>query len=1046
MKQYAFTQSQYLTGFLTALVLTLSGCGGGGGGDPYEPPGLSDGVIFTYPIDGQTDVHLGTRFYVTFSKNASQSAVDAACSVDGSGNVSGNFCLIGPGDTVVNIAPSVSGKVVQFETDQLQQGTRYELYVKAAVIGGGSTNLSSSEPLLTFLTTQTDPVVNVAPTVTAINGEDPDVYSTTLPSPPTARYPMMDFSTIRVEFSEPLDEKTVRIDTGDLVNSPFAFVSVDGATETLVPGSLMVRKQHISFDPDEDLVPGTTYRLRLNAGITDLNGETVNPVEYELVPVDSNSCGCVITQRFNTTAAFGETGFPQTSRLTGRPLNAIDLYSPLIGSNDINLRDTTLEARLADPSAFGGLIPFVIRRGASLDITGLDLALGGEVPANLQTGDIAASFITDVTGYMDRNPYRSYSTQVDDDKSPVFVYLIFDLALTSTDANGNAVLNQTIPHVQATGTARIYDGTLYIESVRTLEMDLLGLDQAPAHMVLGIQSDLESQPPQDLTAPTIPSSYPADGGEDFPIRDQISLIFSEPMDNAGVTPQDQVILNNITDGGTVPFQINWDGSTMVLQPEAPLLNNKTYEVVINMAPSAPSEPVSDLAGNTLALDPADATGGDGIISFSTENPVATTVGPLATSVFPGVACTLTDADADNIGRCAGGASSDQKYLPPTVTTDGRIDVVFNQPMDQNTLTLGSACGSGRIRVEELDGGGTCVGVVEGSLITDTRGFKFTPTNGWTEGTQYRLTLASGSNTVCEGGDICSANNVPLNPDPLNGGEPGDAGGANIVNTFTAVAANNDVFLPLKLEPYTDINGNGYVDGAETGRAENSAGVSITGYGGIVTAASMVGDSNIYFSGALPVTVGEPEPLTVDGTPWGMTLTGDSQIPVEVHPGVLYGTSITMASSAHVLILDVAIEDTDTGISILRLVQSGGAPVTGYIVQEQGRDQPQFIAQLNLYMDAPDMSITPDSAFLDTLSSVEHDLVSKPITAIVKGPVTFMDDGRIVIEQANVANVDLTINVEAILPLFPSEFGTIDLRIPAGAMNMRLIGNPLKGRK
>ena len=978
---------------------------------------------------------------MTFSKNASQSAVDAACSVDGVGNVSGNFCLIGPGNSVVSIAPSVSGKVVQFETDQLQQGTRYELYVKGAVIGGGTTNLSSSEPLVTFLTSQTDPVINVAPTVTAINGEDPDVYSSVLPSPPTPRYPMMDFSTIRVEFSEPLDEKTVRIDSTDVPNSPFAFVSVDGATETLVPGSLMVRKQHISFDPDDDLTPGATYRLRLNAGITDLNGESVNPVEYELVPEDSNSCGCVITQRFNTTAAFGEAGFPQASRITGRPLNAIDLYSPLIGSNDINLRDATLEARLADPSAFGGLIPFVIRKGASLDITGLDLALGGEVSANLQTGDITASFITDVTGYMDRNPYRPYSTQVDDDKSPVFVYLIFDLALTSSDPNGNAVLNQTIPHIQATGTARVSGGTLYIESVRTLEMDLLGLDRAPAHMVLGIQSDLVSLPSEDTTAPTITASYPAVDSTDFPIRDELSLIFSEPINNTGVEPQDQIILTNVTDGGQVAFQLAWDGSTVLMKPNTPLSKGKQYQIALGA--------LEDLAGNTLSLDAADATGGSGVITFNTENPVATTVGPLVTSVYNGAACNLTGGDANFAGRCVGGAGTDERYLPFTIPTDGRIEVFFTQPMNQSTLALGTSCGSGAIRIEELSGG-SCVGVVEGSLITDTRSIKFTPTNGWIEGTQYRVTLVPGSNTSCGAGEICSDNGIPLNPDPLNGGQAGDAGGGNIVNIFTAVAANNDVYLPLKLEPFTDMNGNGFVDGSETARTENSAGVNVTSFGGIVTAASMVGDNNIYFNGALPVTVGEPEPLTIDGTPWGMTIAGSSQIPVRVHPGVLYGTSITMASTARVTALiipiNVPIEDTNTGINILRLRETGGNPITGYIVEEEGQDQPQFIAQLDLYMDAPDMTIRPDSAFLDSLSSVDHHLVSKPLTAIVKGPITFMDDGRIVIEQANVDNINLTINVEATVPLSPLQFGTINLQIPANAMQLRLIGNPLKGRK
>ena len=1041
MKQ--FILSKTVTGCLSATLLVLSGCGGDSGGDRFTPPSLSDGVIFTYPIDGQTDVPLGTRFYVTFSKNASQSAVNAACSVDGGGTVSGNFCLLGPGNTVVPIAPSVSGKVVQFETDQLQQGTRYELYVRGAVIGGGSTNLSSTDPLITFLTSQTDPVAGVAPTVTAINGEDPDVYSTTMPTPPAARYPMMDFSTIRVEFSEPLDEKTVQVGTS------FEFVEVDGGGgETPVPGSIVVRKQHISFDPQQaELTAGMTYRLRLTGAITDLNGEALNPVTYELVPVDSNSCGCVITQRFNTTNAFGEAGFPTTSRLTGRPLNAIDLYSPLIGSNDINLRDTTLEARLADPSAFGGLIPFVIRKGAYLDITGLDLALGGEVPANLQTGDITASFITDVTGYMDRNPYRPYSTAPDADKSPVFVYLIFDLALTSSDANGNAVLNQTIPHVQATGTARVSDGKLYIESVRTLQMDLLGLDQAPAHLVLGINSDLVAQPLTDTTAPTITASYPATGSEDFAVADEISLIFSEPMDNAGVLPQDEIILSNVTDGGQVPFQITWDGSTVLLKPDTALAYGKQYQVTIGS--------LMDLAGNSLVLDAGDATGGTGNITFTTENPAATTVGPLVSSLFNGAACPLTAGDANFAGRCVGGDSGDERYLPFTMPTDGRIEVAFNQPMNPATLVLGSACGSGAVRVEELDGGGTCVGVVDGSLIADTRSFKFTPTNGWTEGTQYRVTLVPGTNTSCGAGEICSANGVPLNPDPLNGGEAADAGGSNIVATFTAVAAGNDVFLPLKLEPYADINGNGYLDGSETARTENSAGVSIVDLlddglnNGIITQAqfldgpggAVIPEASIYLGGALPVTVGEPEPITIDGATWGMTLAGTSQIPVQVHPGILYGTSITMESSATVLGIPIPISDVETGISVLRVRESGGEPVTGYIVAEDGVEQPQFIAQLDLYMDAPDMQIQVNIPLLGGLIAVNHNIHSLPLTAIVKGPITFLEDGRILIEQTNLADIELVINVTSI-----AGNGAIKMLIPSGAMNLRLIGNPLKGRK
>jgi len=1005
---------------LGALLLALPGCGGGDNGDPYQPPALSDGVIFTYPIDGQTDVPLGTRFYVTFSKDADANAVNQPCSVDAGGAVSGNLCLLGPGNSLVPLQATVHGPVVEFETDQLQAGTYYHLYVRNDVIGVTDTNLPASAPLLGFRTSQTHSISGAAPTVIAINGEDPQVYSGSAPS--AARYPLMDFATMRVEFSEPLDEKTV------VVGSSFELVAVDGATETPVAGALMVRRQHLSFDPDQDLTPGQTYRLKLGAGITDLNGENFSAASYELVPQDSNTCNCVINQQFNVTAGYGEAGFPTTSTLTGHTLNAIDLYSPLIGANAINLRDTTLQARLADPSHFGGLIPFVIRKGAALPITGLDLALGGKVPANLRTADIRASFISDVTGYMDRNPYRPYSTTPNDAKAPVFVYLIFDLALTATDAQGNAVLNQTIPHVQATGVARIHAGVLSIETVRTLELDLLGLARAPAHLVLGIQSDLQAVVPADMDAPTLTASYPVAGATDFPVRDAISLTFSEPLDSQGVAVNDQIILTDVGAGTQVPMQLEWDGSSLLLQPESPLQYGKQYQVQLSG--------LQDLAGNALSLSAVDPTGGSGSFSFKVENPAATAVAPMVSSVFPGNACALTAADADFAGRCVGGLSGDEKYLPASLPPQGRIEVQFTQPMDPASLTLGTSCNTGAVRVEQLDAVGNCVAVVAGTLLTDSRALRFTPAQPWQEGSAYRLTLASSQ--------ILGRNGKALNSDPLNGTEAADAGGANIVNPFSVLAAPDDIFLPLRLEPFTDSNGSGFVDGGESAQAANSTQVTVLSdlLGGIVTAASIKGDSHIYLSGALPVTVGQPEPLTLDGSPWGMTLTGSSQIPVQVHPGILYGTSITMASEVTVLgLLPIPVADVKTGTTILRLRQASAQPITGYIVSEEGQAQPQFVTRLDLYMDAPDMVIKVDIPLLGGLITVNHNLHSLPLSATVKGPISFLEDGRIRIEQANVSAINLQIDVSSI-----AGNGSIPLQLPAGSMHLTLIGNPLKGRK
>src|SRR5690606_3999051 len=97
--------------------------------------------------------------------------------------------------------------------------------------------------------------------------------------------------------------------------------------------------------------------------------------------------------------------------------------------------------------------------------------------------------------------------------------------------------------------------------------------------------------------------------------------------------------------------------------------------------------------NTLVLDSADATGGDGEIIFTTENPSSTgAVGPMISSIHSGAACVLTGSTYDNPGRCVGGLSGDTPYLPFDMPTDGALEVQFNQTLNAATFILGSNCG------------------------------------------------------------------------------------------------------------------------------------------------------------------------------------------------------------------------------------------------------------------------------------------------------------------------------------------------------------------
>jgi hypothetical protein len=121
--------------------------------------------------------------------------------------------------------------------------------------------------------------------------------------------------------------------------------------------------------------------------------------------------------------------------------------------------------------------------------------------------------------------------------------------------------------------------------------------------------------------------------------------------------------------------------------------------------------------------------------------------------------------------------------------------------------------------------------------------------------------------------------------------------------------------------------------------------------------------------------------------------------------------------------------TPTGGSVMRIREPADGPVMGYIIDDNGT--PTLVAQLSLYMDAPDMSLP---------LSANHDLHSKPLTVALRGPLTFLPDGRISIALANDADVPVTVNIKA--PLGIS--GSVDMVLPAGQMRLQLVSPPVRG--
>jgi len=177
---------------------------------------------------------------------------------------------------------------------------------------------------------------------------------------------------------------------------------------------------------------------------------------------------------------------------------------------------------------------------------------------------------------------------------------------------------------------------------------------------------------------------------------------------------------------------------------------------------------------------------------------------------------------------------------------------------------------------------------------------------------------------------------------------------------------------------------------------------------------------MYLSGAMPV---ELLPLA-HNCPLPGGETAASCVPVTLSPQAMYATSVTLDAT----VVGIATISSDTGMSVMRVREPASGPVTGYLIGDNGT--PTLVLSLDLYLDAPDLSIP--------LSS--HDLHSKPLSVSLRGPLRFLPDGRIAIAVTNVADVPLTVNISA--PLGVS--GTVTMVIPRGELKIQLVSPPLRG--
>lgn len=122
----------------------------------------------------------------------------------------------------------------------------------------------------------------------------------------------------------------------------------------------------------------------------------------------------------------------------------------------------------------------------------------------------------------------------------------------------------------------------------------------------------------DVTPPFITSVFPLNNALNVDVNAPISVVFSEPMNAATITPV-HFIVSEGTTSVTVFGDLKYVGTTALFTPSTSLKYSTTYTVTIPMA-------VTDLAGNGMSADY--------ISSFTTDTSSPDTVRPFVLFTYP----------------------------------------------------------------------------------------------------------------------------------------------------------------------------------------------------------------------------------------------------------------------------------------------------------------------------------------------------------------------------------------------------------------------------
>lgn len=773
----------------------LAACGGGGGDSPAGRGGepATRELTFAYPADGQTEIATPAPVVLRFTDRVDASAVENDVTLT----------RVDTGDTVAFTATPVGtdGRTLLLQPGQdLAAHTEYRVDLQTLQLDNGVDNL-------TFTTR----AAQRGPRSETITSEQ-FALNRRYPNGGTQE-PVMDFSTFRYQFSQPIDPATATYgETGN--------VRIVDSEGDLVEARLLVDGPYMTVDPVPDyLTPGEEYRLYLEDGLTSTYGLPLDGENIRFTPRDSSPDGepAILVQKVTVPGDAG-TG-DGTSRLTGKPINQVPVNSTLLGNDSATQSEGNVAAELASSVVYPFVTPIRVPRNTLLTGSNIDVMIGGAVPAGISSGKVKMHFLSDATGYLTSNPY---STRDDALRQ---IRLFMDVAIATENPEANGGFTQDLLHIELVGMAEVDTdaGVLNLDAVSMVEPDVLGQEFAHGLLSFQLQSypDQTSAPPGsvDDAAPTLQSwTFGEDGATGLDKTamikptDPIILNFSEPLDRDTVTGKVHLYKN---EGGTqteMDTTVTVDGGAIVIRPAQPLEHptetgpSLEYQVSIDAGITDLSgEPWVESFDETFALRTQAVerdTYRKGAIAtlpflLAEEDQPLPRKSPFLLAVYPGFPCALNTNDQDLAagvqGRCNGGIQpesidpanlsgltpEEMAQVPPVddllpvadMPANRPIVVVFSKDMDSASIELGRT-----FNVYEIDDQDQIVSEVDGSLSLSGDTLRFMPSDPWKENKLYRYELASNGDidtpteaqadtatgTLCDVDTmICSEEGLPL---------------------------------------------------------------------------------------------------------------------------------------------------------------------------------------------------------------------------------------------------------------------------------------------